>query len=190
MARRGRPRDPDAKRRRRTTRAARAAADAGPTAELLAQRRRVSGDAAVPIDFPLDVLAARFRREPAAGLGPGECRAGWRFARLAWRVFRPPVPLPPLFWATRVEGGRLPASVDPDSPDEARRAEEERRRMGLYRDARAALAAAGPAAVRAVDAAVVALLMPAHPAVLAALRDGLRALDRHFSEGSHDLKLR
>jgi hypothetical protein len=177
MPTRGRPRDPDAKRRRRTTRAARAATEAGPTPELLAQRRRLSGDAAVPIDFPLDVLAARHRRDPAAGLGPEECRAGWRFAHLAWRVFRAPVPLPPLFWATRIEAGR-----GPDPLSEADRAEEEARRMALYRAARAALAAAGPAAVRAVDHAVVAMTLPADAAALAALRRGLARLHRHFSE--------
>ncbi len=177
MTRRGRPRDPDAKRRRRTTRAARQAADAGPTPELLAQRRRVSGDAAVPIDFPLDVLAARHRRDPAAGLDPAECRAGWRFARLAWRVFRAPVPLPPLFWATRVIG----AGSIPVARDEATQAEEDRRAMALYRDARAALGAAGPAAMRAVDAAVVGLAMPGDQAALADLRHGLRRLDRYFS---------
>ncbi|MCC7271419.1 MAG: hypothetical protein IT561_02045 [Alphaproteobacteria bacterium] len=175
MARPGRKRAPDAKRRARTTRAARAAATVGPTPELLAQRRRVAGDATVALDFPLDVLAARHRRDPAQGVPPGQWRAGWRFARLAWRVFRPPVALPPLFWATRLE------RAAPAAPrDEAAAEAEAVRLRALHRAARAALAAAGPAATRAVDAAVVALVAPADAAALAALRRGLAALERHF----------
>ncbi|BBK36073.1 hypothetical protein STAQ_11510 [Allostella sp. ATCC 35155] len=175
MARPGRPRDPDAKRRRRTTRASRAAEDTGATPELLAHRRRVSGDAAVAADFPLDVLAARSRRDPATGLSPPEVEAGWRFARLAWALGRAPVPLPPRFWAERL----------PREADQPVRSEEEREAAAMrtaqrYRTARAALAVAGPGAVRAVDGAAVALEMPGDPARLAALRAGLQSLARHF----------
>ncbi|WP_374442498.1 hypothetical protein [Stella sp.] len=178
MARRGRPRDPDAKRRRRTTRAARAADGAGPTPELLAHRRRVAGDPAVAIDFPLDVLAARLRRDAASGLAPPLVEAGWRFARLAWTLGRAPVPLPPRFWAER-----LPREAEPSAHTEAEREAAAVRRRALYRAARLALAAAGPAAARAVDAAAVALEMPADAARLAALRAGLRELARHFRLG-------
>lgn len=175
MARRGRPRDPDAKRRRRTTRAARAADDAGATPELLSQRRRIAGDAAVAIDFPLDVLGARWGRDAATGLAPPLVQAGWRFARLAWASGRPPVPLPPRFWAER-----LPRATDPTALTEAEREALAARRALRYRTARAALGAAGPAAVLAVDAAAVALEMPADGARLAALRAGLRLLAQHF----------
>lgn len=176
MARPGRPRRLDAKRRDRTTRAARSAESSGPTPELLDQRRRASGDAGVALDFPLDVLAAHYRRDPATGVPPEEWRAGWRFARLAWRVFRPPVPLPPLFWATRLE--RAPAAVIPDPAALEEEALALRRR---HRAALAAIAAAGPQAQRAVDGAVVSLHPPADAAALAHLRRGLAALARHFA---------
>ncbi|BBK44037.1 hypothetical protein STVA_40570 [Allostella vacuolata] len=179
MGRPGRPRDPDAKRRRRTTRAARLADADGPTPELLAQRRRIAGDAAVAIDFPLDVLAARHARDPVAGLPAASVQAGWRFARLAWRLSRAPVALPPLFWAERLARSSAP----PSAVDDAARTEREALLHQRYRAARSALAAAGPAAVRAVDGAVVALEMPADPARLAALRLGLAALAVHFRIG-------
>lgn len=175
MARRGRPRDPDAKRRRRTTRAARAADPDGPTPELLAQRRRVAGDAGVAIDFPLDVLGARHRRDPAQGLAPPLVQAGWRFARLAWARARAPVALPPLFWSARLERRAVGSERT-----EAEREDAAIRTAGRYRDARAVLGAAGPAAVLAVDGAVVALEMPADPRRLAALRTGLTVLADHF----------
>jgi hypothetical protein len=175
VARRGRPRDLDAKRRRRTTRAARAADPEGPTPELLAQRRRVTGDPGVAIDFPLDVLGARHRRNPAQGLAPPLIQAGWRFARLAWARARAPVALPPLFWSARLER-RAAAS----GPSEAEREDAAIRTAGRYREARAVLGAAGPAAVLAVDGAVVALEMPADPRRLAELRAGLAALAGHF----------
>ncbi|BBK30573.1 hypothetical protein EDC65_1988 [Stella humosa] len=176
MARPGRPSDPDAKRRRRTTRAQRLADVDGPTPELLAQRRRVAGDERVAIDFPLDVLAARHAKDPAAGLRPAAVQAGWRFARLAWRLSRAPVALPPLFWAARLE------RAGPTSPpaDIVAQEEAERRALHRYRAARAALGLAGPAAVRAVDAAVVALELPGCPARLSDLRLGLAALAAHF----------
>lgn len=187
MARRGRPRKP-APTLRATTRAGRETIVL-PTPELLAQRRRIAGDASIAIDFPLDVLAAWHRRDAAAGVPAGACRgigaeqwrAGWRFARLAWRAFRPPVPLPPLFWSTRIDSGPAPTPRD-----DAAMAEEAVRIRAAWRAARAALATAGPAALRAVDAVVVSLVAPADAATVRALRHGLAALDRHFHEARRD----
>ena len=181
MARRGRPRKPESV-PRATTREGRES-HVEPTPELLAHRRRITGDATVATDFPLDVLAAWYRRDAAAGVPVSRrrgidaeaWRAGWRFARLGWRAFRPPVPLPPLFWSMRVDSVRSSAPLDDAALEEdAARVRQE------WRAARTALALGGRSAVRSVDAVVVALAMPADPAGMAALRRGLVLLDRHF----------
>lgn len=101
----GRKSDPNAK-RKATTREGRGQAKDTGTAEAAEQRRAISGDAAIGVDFPLDVMLGRNL------ISEDERDEGLRFAMLAWWLYGLPHQGPELLYE-RIVSGVVDADLAP-----------------------------------------------------------------------------
>ena len=167
-SRRGRKRDPNAKRRATTT--AGRSVIVRMTDEMRAHRIAITGDAAVSDGFPLDALCA-------LGWITGEERdEGLRFTYLCWwRYPMPHASCGPLY--DRIKSGFVdddngPSRGELEGPDDLARIARRKERLERMEKT---LKAAGPGVLEAVKRATQYLVMP--KLFLTMLSSGMRSAD-------------